>query len=69
MVNRTVFTENRYAALPLYRIRIHNQVVLAAGQLVKLFSAKHSGLVQKPIHQRRLAVVNVRDYRYITNII
>jgi hypothetical protein len=43
--------------------------MLAAGQLVKFFGPKHTGLVQKLVNQRCFAVVNMGDYRHITNII
>jgi hypothetical protein len=69
VVNGTVFTQDCYAAFPLQGIGIHDEAVLATGEFIKLLRPKHPRLVQKLIHQRCLAVVNVGDYRHITNII
>ena len=46
VVNGAVLTQDRDAALPLQRIRVHNQSILASRQLVQLFGPKHPRLVQ-----------------------
>jgi hypothetical protein len=43
--------------------------MLTAGQFVELFLPKHPGLVQETVQQRRLPVVNMRNYRHITNMV
>jgi hypothetical protein len=43
--------------------------MLAAGQFIKVLLPKHTRLVQKLVNKRRLAMVNVGNYRYITNIV
>jgi hypothetical protein len=43
--------------------------MLTAGQFVELFLAKHPRLVQETVQQRRLPVVNMRNYRNITNMV
>jgi hypothetical protein len=43
--------------------------MLAASQFVKLPGPEHAGLVQKLIDQCCLAVINMSDYRDITNIV
>jgi hypothetical protein len=56
------FGENRDAALALEVVRIEGTL----GDL--LVGAEHAGLTQKLIDQRRLAVVDMRDDRDVTNI-
>jgi hypothetical protein len=43
--------------------------MLAASQFIQIFGPEHIGLIKKLVHQRRLAMVNMGDYRYIANII
>jgi len=54
-----VFAEDGNASLPLKRVRVHNQAVSSAGQLLQLAFAEHSGLAEQLVHQRGLAMVHM----------
>ena len=43
--------------------------MFSTGQFIEVFLSKHARLVQELINKCRLAVINVGNYRYITNII
>ena len=56
-----VLGENGDAALALQRVGVHDEVVLAAGELFQLAGAKHARLHKEVIDEGGLAMVNVRD--------
>ena len=65
VLDGAVLAEDRDAALPFERIGVHDQAVVAAGHLIQLFLPEHARLVQKLVHQRRLAVVYMGDNRHV----
>jgi hypothetical protein len=60
-VDRRVLGQNRYTALTLEVIRVHD----ALGRSSTLVEG--AGLLQKSIHKRGFAVINMRDNRDIAN--
>src|SRR6185436_1766513 len=61
VVDGTVFGEDRDATLAFERVGIHDQVVLAAGELFELSGAEHARLHEHLVHQGGFAVVDVGD--------
>jgi hypothetical protein len=62
VADRAVLAEDRDPALPLQRVGVHDQAVLAAGELVELRLAEHARLVEQAVDQGGLAVVDVGDH-------
>jgi hypothetical protein len=61
-MNRSVLRENGDSPLALERVRIHHAL------LNDLIVAERTGLAEHLVHQRRLAVVDVRDNGDVTNL-
>jgi len=67
-LDRAVLGGDRDAAFALEVARVHDQAVLAAGELVEVLGPEHAGLVEEAVGQGGFAVVDVGNDCDVTEI-